>query len=65
MVFSQIHWLKADPLVQSLPQEETRSKFFFVAGYVKKGSEVIVTQSFTSNTVDGWNPAPPGMYETL
>ena len=24
-----------------------------------------VLEAYTKHTVDGWNPAPPGMYETL
>ena len=27
----------------------------------EKGTQI---QIFTGDTVDGWNPAPPGMYET-
>ena len=28
-------------------------------------SQSLFHQQFTGTTVDGWNPAPPGMYKTL
>ncbi len=32
---------------------------------VKEGYRTLLLAFFVGDTVDGWNPAPPGMYKTL